>query len=132
MPRRPADPGVPWYLDPWLAGPALLSVCLALGFHVPCPFHRATGLDCPTCGGMRAAGSLLHGDVASALDHNAAAVLLGVAWLCLAGRYLLARAFPVTPRADPTLGFVVAAFLGWGIVRNLPGLDYFGSGALGH
>ena len=51
-----------------------------------CPLHSLTGLDCPFCGGLRGTSALLHGDIATALDHNVLlpvylvglAVLIGV------------------------------------------------------
>jgi hypothetical protein len=36
-----------------------------------CWFHRITGLYCPGCGATRATHDMLHGDIASALRHNA-------------------------------------------------------------
>jgi len=54
------------------AGAALGSGVLS----VPCWFHAATGLDCPFCGGSRALGAVMHGDVVGALRWNAFAVLV--------------------------------------------------------
>ena len=66
-----------------LAAAALLSSAyLGLvdpnqGGHYPlCPTKAFTGLDCPGCGGLRAVHSLMHGDVAGALNHNALVVLV--------------------------------------------------------
>ena len=45
--------------------------------HYPlCPTKAFTGLDCPGCGGLRSVHSLVHGDIAGALDHNAFVVLV--------------------------------------------------------
>ena len=39
--------------------------------HYPaCPLHSLTGLDCPTCGGLRAAHLLLHGQFRAAFALN--------------------------------------------------------------
>jgi Protein of unknown function (DUF2752) len=35
-----------------------------------CPLHSLTGLDCPTCGGLRATHLLLHGQVRAAFAMN--------------------------------------------------------------
>ena len=35
-----------------------------------CPLHMLTGLDCPTCGGLRATHLLLHGDFRGAFALN--------------------------------------------------------------
>lgn len=35
-----------------------------------CPLHSLTGLDCPTCGGLRAAHLLLHGQFRAAFAMN--------------------------------------------------------------
>lgn len=47
--------------------------------HYPlCPTKALTGLDCPGCGGLRAVHAMMHGDLRSALDHNAFVVLVVV------------------------------------------------------
>ena len=48
----------------------------APGHYPLCPTKALSGLDCPGCGGLRSVHSLLHGDVAGALDHNALVVLV--------------------------------------------------------
>lgn len=45
-------------------------------WYPPCLFKKATGFDCPGCGGTRAVHNLLHGDVALAADHNLLLLLL--------------------------------------------------------
>lgn len=57
---------------------AALGAALALfffdpaahSFYPPCPLHALTGLDCPTCGGLRAAHLLLHGHLRAAFAMN--------------------------------------------------------------
>lgn len=48
----------------------------SVGFLPPCPLNALFGIDCPLCGGMRGAHALLHGDLASAADHNIALFLI--------------------------------------------------------
>jgi hypothetical protein len=45
-------------------------------FYPRCAFKAWSGLDCPGCGGLRAAHALLHGDIATALARNPLVVLL--------------------------------------------------------
>ena len=45
------------------------------GFYPICLFHALTGLNCPGCGGTRAAYQLLHGHLLRALQDNALFVL---------------------------------------------------------
>ena len=45
------------------------------GFYPICLFHSLTGLNCPGCGGTRAAYQLLHGHLLRALHDNALFVL---------------------------------------------------------
>ena len=63
---------------PWLSGAALLGVLGVLWAAEPhgqvwyprCLLYAATGLQCPGCGGLRAAHALLHGDLAAAWHLN--------------------------------------------------------------
>lgn len=89
-----------------------------------CLLYAATGLQCPGCGGLRAAHALLHGDLATAWHLNPLLIcLLPVfAWVGLvtvAGRF--GRRLP-NPFATPRMIAVLVglAFV-FGVVRNLPG-----------
>lgn len=94
----------------------------------PCAFHAATGLWCPGCGGTRALYSLLHGDVATALQMNAFSTLFFVPPMVLGLVWWLARAFGVrvpTPRISTRYVWAYVAVLGvFSVVRNLPGFDF--------
>lgn len=93
------------------------------GFFPVCTLHEMTGLQCPGCGGLRAAHQLAHGHIAAAWRLNPFLVaLLPVAlWLGLreAVRTFTGRQWP---------GIVTRPFLGWlllaatvlfGILRNV-------------
>ncbi|HET6949721.1 MAG TPA: DUF2752 domain-containing protein, partial [Acidimicrobiales bacterium] len=96
-----------------------------------CPSRLVLGLDCPACGGLRGTHDLLHGHLGQALDHNLLLpayllVLAAVAWGWVAP--LVGRRAPAlrAPRwATAAALVVVVAFT---VARNLPGLDYLGSG----
>jgi hypothetical protein len=66
---------------PYLAGGLLLAGCVGLAVVDPtdgpplCPFKALTGLDCPGCGGTRAAHQLFTGQLGAAVDLNLLAVL---------------------------------------------------------
>ena len=116
--------GVLFFIDP-----------AASGVFPDCPSRIFFGVDCPGCGGMRGTYSLLHGDVASAINHNA--LLLGVypllvsLWFLWVLRAWLQRDFFAIFR--PYLGVMVGTgffiLIGFTIVRNMiPGLGW-GSGA---
>ena len=58
-----------------LAGLAALALIFvfdpaAHSFYPACPLHALTGLDCPTCGALRAVHLLLHGDIRAAFALN--------------------------------------------------------------
>ncbi|WP_298179379.1 DUF2752 domain-containing protein [Saccharomonospora sp.] len=107
---------------------AVVAVALGTGaLAIPCWFQAATGLDCPFCGGSRALGALLEGDLAGALDHNLFAVvvllpLVAVVLVALA-RWEAGRAASWWPRGAPgrwsAVVLVVLLFMWW-VVRVLP------------
>ena len=110
--------------------PAVVAVTAAAGVvlgtgivSVPCWFHALTGADCPFCGGSRALGALLHGDLAGALRFNAFAVLLllpaAVAGLVLLARIELGRPIPSWPTRRAGLIALGIAAVAWWLVRDL-------------
>ncbi|GAA3437328.1 DUF2752 domain-containing protein [Kutzneria kofuensis] len=116
--------------------PAVAAVTAAAGallgtgiVSIPCWFHELTGADCPFCGGSRALGALLHGDLAAALRFNAFAVLVllpaAVAGLVLLGRTELG--LPIPSWRVRRLGLIALgiAAVAWWLVRDLafPGLQ---------
>jgi len=104
------------------------------GHYPVCPSRAIFGVDCPGCGGMRGMHSLLHGDIAGALNHNVLllivvplAVVFWVRWLISAvqGRYpsVTSRQFQFRNR---TLIISLVVILAFGVVRNF--VPYLGSG----
>lgn len=130
----------------WVAGGAAAVGLLALrdpntaGSYGFCPLRALTGLDCPFCGGLRGTNALLHGDVATAIDHNAllplflgVALVLAVSAVLGAGRDGQRGTTTITaglPRAIRptvlwwTLGVITVVFF---VVRNLPWFPYLDS-----
>jgi hypothetical protein len=89
---------------------------------VPCPFHAATGLYCPACGGLRMVHDLLHGDLTAALHDDALAVpavIIGLAaWLSWTIRRWRGQPEPARPAwLSPV---IIALLIAWTVVRNLP------------
>ena len=78
-------------------------------FYPACPLHTLTGLDCPTCGGLRAAHLLLHGHLRDAFHMNP---LLFFALPILA----LLAIRPFRTRWLPWLA--LGALLAWFVWRN--------------
>ncbi len=101
--------------------------------HVPlCPLLALTGIDCPFCGSLRAVYSLTRFDVVTAANHNivftAAVPFLVIGWAVWLARTLRHPDIPLPhyPRATKVaLGFLLA----FAVARNLPGLEWLGSGA---
>jgi hypothetical protein len=60
-------------------------------FYPVCLFHSLTGLNCPGCGGTRAAHELLHGHLLRALRDNALLVLVVAGLLLRAGQWVISR-----------------------------------------
>lgn len=101
------------------------SIDPATSIFVPkCPFHYLTGYDCPACGVQRAAHSLLHGDIATALRYNY--------FLAISVPYLVAVVVTTFGRGRRVQAarhyiqhpIVVMIFLAltivWWVVRNIP------------
>ncbi|MFB6548768.1 DUF2752 domain-containing protein [Streptomyces sp. NPDC056405] len=93
------------------------------GHYPVCPLLRFTGIYCPGCGGLRSAHAFVHGDVLTALQANAPAVLgyLGFAVLWTVWVIRVARGRPLRVDLGPvhlwTLGALLLVFT---VVRNLP------------
>jgi len=114
-----------------LGAGAVVADAAGLRLLPPCPFHAATGLDCPGCGGTRAFLALAHGDVRAALDHHALLVLalpaLVVGWVAWARATWAGR--PARLALDARLvPAVVAVLLVFAVVRNLPGVPLLDAG----
>ena len=83
-----------------------------------CPFHAATGLYCPGCGGLRMIHDVLHGDFAAAVVDNVVALIglpLLLAWILLRRRSGRPWMTPISAAV------IVTIALTWTVVRNLPG-----------
>src|SRR5208282_3546182 len=93
------------------------------GFYPVCLFHKLTGLNCPGCGGTRAAYQLLHGHLLNALRDNALFILT-LAALTVRGLWFVARRIchrPATLAVPPKAlwAFLVIA-IAFSVLRNLP------------
>ncbi len=121
---RNLDPQILW--GPALAvGAAILYQFDPHSFNIgQCPFHQFTGYHCPGCGTLRAAHSLLHGQIGVALGFNPLMVL---SLPFLAAMYS-ARVFRLVGRARPpswiTTRRITTAIpwivIGYWLLRNLP------------
>jgi len=97
------------------------------GFYPVCVFHRLTGLNCPGCGGTRAAYQLLHGHFLLALRDNALFVL-ALAALAARGAWFAARKIRRQPAtlAVPSKAwwmFLLVA-IAFSVLRNLPAFSF--------
>lgn len=93
-----------------------------------CTFYRATGLYCPTCGGLRAVHDLLHGLPLDAL-HNNALVTVGVpavAFVVVRGALGIgAPSSEESPRRIRwTLVAIITVIAAFSILRNVPGFSF--------
>lgn len=89
-----------------------------------CPFKLITGLQCPGCGGQRAAHALLQGDIVGALRYNwfliyAAPYLL----LLIIERFFLQGEWQTKVRSWAENKYVVwlyiVSYCVWLVVRNI-------------
>ncbi|MEC3977209.1 DUF2752 domain-containing protein [Amycolatopsis sp. H20-H5] len=109
----------------WLADPTTPG-----GPSPVCPTKLLFGIDCPGCGGLRMAYSLLHGDIPAALHYNAVSlvVVLLFVWSTAAWTAGRLRGRAVSSwlhwRRTPLVFAVVFAL--WFVVRNLPFAPFTG------
>lgn len=97
----------------------------ASGVFPDCPSRVFLGVDCPGCGGIRGTYSLLHGDVSSAINHNA--LLLGLYPMLVASWFLwLLRTWkqhdffaPFRPYSRLIAMLFFFILIGFTIVRNV-------------
>lgn len=115
-----------------LAIAAVLAVVVAYTLFNPmqghwplrCPFKLVTGLQCPGCGGQRAAYALLHGHVRQALHYNLFLVYAGPYALALAVENLLPEGrtrlrMKAVLENRWVVGFYIVTFMLWLVLRNL-------------
>lgn len=106
-----------------LAIGAVILFLSACGFGIPCMFHVVTGWQCPGCGATRMLLSLLHLDWKGAFHYNPALMVLLPAlalWAIPSLRqYLLEGTWHTSKLQDGILWGMAAAFLLFGILRNI-------------
>ena len=105
-----------------LLGLAYFLLTQLTPLRIPCIFQKITGFACPGCGMTHLCMQLLRLDFAGAAGENLAAALLAPLWL--AG-ILIRALFSKGSRAENILLWgSVAVLLLFGVLRNLPGLEF--------
>src|SRR5208283_1583273 len=133
-PKIAASPSLAFFAGAVLAATVLGSGAVLFffnpsthGFYPVCLFHKLTGLNCPGCGGTRAAYQLLHGHLLQALRDNAlfVVVLLALATWGLRWVGLKMRNQPVTFNVPARVWwwFLVGVLL-FTVLRNLPAFHW--------
>ncbi|HEX7745308.1 MAG TPA: DUF2752 domain-containing protein [Micromonosporaceae bacterium] len=93
-----------------------------------CLVKLTTGLDCPGCGGTRAAWYLLHGNLGAAARHHLIFVFavpfllyFYVAW---SARVVFGRRLPQLRITPTAVGVFLGAWLLFSVLRNLPWVPF--------
>ncbi|MBS1836653.1 MAG: DUF2752 domain-containing protein [Actinobacteria bacterium] len=126
-----AEQRSPRWVAPLLTGGVLAVGCAAVLVADPgdsgtpvCLSKSLFGIDCPFCGGLRAANSMLRGHWLVAADHNVllavALPVLAVLWLVWLVQSMRGRELhlPKVPRA--AVWACVAVVVAFTVLRNLP------------
>jgi hypothetical protein len=110
-----------------LAGGASASIAAVLlvnpnrGLVPTCPLKFVTGLDCPLCGGTRAAHALFTGDVSAAIDFNVLATFVILPLMAVLLVRAVVRLWCGKPVTVPVPNWAaVTALVLFGVIRNLP------------
>ncbi len=102
-----------WYFDP-----------VRSNFFPACALYSLTGYACPGCGLTRGFHALFHGDVVTALDHNALIPLFALALvfivLSLLSIAVRGKGLVGWSASPPILIGLLAVLLVFGVLRNLP------------
>jgi hypothetical protein len=133
-PKIAAPPSLAFFAGAVLAATVLGSGAVLFffnpgthGFYPVCLFHKLTGLNCPGCGGTRAAYQLLHGHLLRALRDNAL-FILALAALTLRGLWFIARRIrhqPATLTVPPKALWAYLVFaVAFSVLRNLPAFSF--------
>lgn len=123
-PRAGAVRRTPWRTLAFLALATAGDVAFdPLHRHVPlCPFHAATGWECPLCGGLRAVEHLAHGDLVAALQSNVLVVVGIPLFLLWWADWTVRSRRGVPARGIGRAGVIalIAVGVAFTVVRNLP------------
>ena len=112
-----------------LAGAVVLAVLYYFppgqyAFYPRCGLYMLTGLQCPGCGGLRAAHCLLHGDLSAAFHYNPLLVLITPGVIVLAGWVTLQKLngnpLPRWAKRPLWLWLLLGVGVVFSILRNLP------------
>ena len=116
----------------WLLAGAAAGACAVVAaldptrhaLGLPCPFRVLTGWWCPFCGGTRALGQLVRGDVVSAARYNLWFVALLPVFVALWASYAFPGARWLEPLrtrwARPVWISVTILAMVFVVVRNIP------------
>jgi hypothetical protein len=100
-------------------------------FFPKCIFHALTGLDCPGCGGLRAAHQLLHGHFLNAFKLNPMLICLLPLGAYFGLRQIVfmqtGQLWPQPFKSPRWIMFLAVLVTAFGILRNLPWQRWFAS-----
>ena len=118
----------------WLAVVAVLALLYFVApdgnaFFPHCLFHSLTGLNCPFCGGTRAAHQLLHGNFAAAFALNPLLVLgVPLVLACVSIRKVVqgatGRKMSDSVWSWLSVRVIVGVIVVFGVLRNLPAFSW--------
>ena len=125
-----------WKLIPPLVVITLVSLVVFIAQYEPvtnqqyypqCGFKKATGYDCPGCGGLRATHAIANGRIIKAFRFHPGFVLslpiLGYLFILWVREWQRIREMPVPlvqPECNLPLIWIAVLFLSLGVARNIP------------
>lgn len=111
-----------------LLGGSIYAILYRFGIHIPCVFHKITGLYCPGCGVSRMCMALIKLDFYTAFRSNPVVLcllpLFVISFSVSIIRYIQNGSKKLLKWQNICLWISIVCLVSFGIMRNIPALSF--------